>query len=166
MRRAWVQEGPCLVIDAKVWSRPTPILGQDPARTVWNIITRKVHQTVRTRIVLQVTGPPDPIWGVRRPHSKTKLPRHGSPSPSPPCIRRRGMKDNFVLFIHSPCILPFWKPWDPRRWYMHTKTNLGLLPFPWTSLNLLKVPPETTWNHLKKSCFLHFFRSSSVFGLF
>ena len=32
-----------------------------------------------------------------------------------PCIRRRGMKDNFVLFIHSLCILPFWKPWDPRR---------------------------------------------------
>ena len=27
-----------------------------------------------------------------------------------PCIRRRGMKDNFVLFVHSPCILPFWKP--------------------------------------------------------
>ena len=32
-----------------------------------------------------------------------------------PCIRRRGMKDNFVFFIHSPCILPFWKPWGPRR---------------------------------------------------
>ena len=32
-----------------------------------------------------------------------------------PCIRRRGMKDNFVLFIHFPCILPFWKPWDRRR---------------------------------------------------
>ena len=31
------------------------------------------------------------------------------------CIRRGGQEDNFVSFMHSLYILPFWKPQDLRR---------------------------------------------------
>ena len=61
-----------------------------------------------------------------------------------PCIRRRGMEDSLVLCIHSLCILPFWKPWDLRSYYMPPSIKFGNPMTPLALLKLLKVPPETT----------------------